>query len=219
VFATKWDFLYSTVLIGVDRTTGVFSGSEPAPGQQMVAVWTSTEIAEQALHVESWELRRIEIRDLLRVLPDGIGVAVDPEHASGMTASASYVAQLKRYVEAFPAGSQVRLDDWSAMPAGVREALVQAASTHDVSELFAFTYAVDDSPMLGCLAFATVPGADDSSVADALEAALVAAADQEALGLAAVNVLGLDDVPQEVGAVLGDAQVIHRRRRPGRWRR
>lgn len=219
VFATKWDFLFARVLIGVDRTTGVFSGSEPAPGQQMVAVWTSEDIATEALHVESWELKQIKVRDLLRLLPAGIGVVVDPETTSGMTATSSYVAQLKRYLVPFPPDSQVRLGDWDAMPQGLRHALVQAATRHEVQELRAFTYTVDDSPSLGCLAYVPAPGSEASAVTAALDAALASAASPVALGLPAVNVVALDEVPQEVRAALGDAHVIHRGRRSTRWRR
>ncbi|MET1036671.1 MAG: hypothetical protein ABW075_00265, partial [Aeromicrobium sp.] len=161
----------------------------------------------------------ITVRELLRLLPDGIGVAVDPERASGMTATASYVAQLKRYVAAFPPGSEVRLADWAALPDGVREALSQTAAQLELIELRAFTYAVDDSPLLGCLAYVGAPGAETAGVVDALGAALSAATDLVALGLPTVNILSLAEVPDEVRAALGDAQVIHRRQRSRRWRR
>ena len=221
VFATKWDFFFATVLIGVDRTTGVFSGSEPTPGQQMVAVWTSEAIATEALHVESWELRQITIRELLRVLPDGIGVAVDPEHPSGMTASSSYIAQLKRYRTAFPAGTQVRLDGWGSMADGVRDELVRSASADErVLEVHAFTYAVDDSPLLGCLALVVAPDADAGAVASTIDEALTAGAGSAGTGLPVVHVIALDEVPDEVRAALGDAHVLYRRRRrTGFWRR
>jgi hypothetical protein len=212
VFATKWDFLFAQVLIGVDRTTGVFSGSEPVPGQQMVAVWTSSAIAEDALHVEAWELRPIAVRELLRLLPPSIGVVVDPERPSGMTATAAYVANLKRYLPAFPAGSEVRLAPWESMPDGVRAALVQAVDGR-VQELRAFTYSVDDSPLLGCLAHVALPGVDPADVTAATEAALSAATDAQALGLPRVEVVALDDVPDEVRSALGEGHVLHRRRR------
>lgn len=218
VFATKWDLLFASVLIGVDRSTGVFSGSEPAPGQQMVAVWTDESFATEALHVESWELRTIRVRDLLALLPSGIGIVVDPERSSGMTASASYVANLRPYVEAFPAGSAVRLGPWE-LPDGVRAAVAQAADPATVGEVHAFSYTVDDSPTIGCLAH--VPGAtgDASAVSAALEAALTASADITALGLATVNVMPLASVPEEVRGALGGDHVVHRPQRSRFWRR
>lgn len=212
VFATKWDFLFAQVLIGVDRTTGVFSGSEPVPGQQLVAVWTSTAIAEDALHVEAWELRPIAVRELLRLLPSGIGVVVDPERPSGMTATVAYVANLKRYVAAFPAGSEIHLAPWVSMPDGVRAALVQAVDGR-VQELRAFTYRVDDSPLLGCLAHVVLAGVDPADVTSAVESALTAATDLGVIGLPRVDVLALDDVPDEVRSALGEGHVLHRRRR------
>jgi hypothetical protein len=219
-FATKWDVLFGSVLIGVDRTTGVFSGTEPTPGQQMVAVWSAEEIATEALHVESWDLQRITVRELLTVLPPGIGFVIDPERSSGMTATASYVANLKPYVAAFPAGSEVRLAAWDRLPGAVRAAVVQAAADDDaVRELHAFTYTVDDSPPLGCLAYVPTPGADTTTVPGRIDAAVTASADVDALGVATVRVVALEDVPEEVRAALGDHHVIHRRRRPRPWRR
>lgn len=216
VFPTKWDFLFATVLLGIDRTTGSFSGSESTPGQQLVAVWTSEEIATEALHIESWELRPIAVRDLLRILPEGIGIAVDPETVSGMTATPAYVVQLRRYLSPFPTGARVSLGDWDDMPAAVREVLGQAAAHHDVEELRAFTYSVDDSPRRGCLAHESPA---DGDAAAALDRALRAASDSAVLGLASVEVVALADVPAEVRAALGTAHVLHRRRRSRRWRR
>jgi hypothetical protein len=220
VFATKWDFLFASVLIGVDRTTGVFSGFEPAPGQQMVAVWTSAEIAEQALHVESWELRPILVRDLLPLLPPGVGVQVDPERTSGMTASAAYVAGLKPFSEAFPVGAAVRVTTWDEIPDGALAAVSQAADENGVRELHALMYTVDDSPPIGCLAWVGQATSDASAVGRALETALLTAAGPADLGVVTVRVLELSALPQEVRSAIGDRHVLrHRRRRSGFWRR
>jgi hypothetical protein len=217
VFATKWDLLFAEVLIGVDRTTGVWSGSQ-SQGTDMVCVWTGDEIATEALHVESWELRSIAVRDLLAKLPAGVGVIVDPEHPSGMTCSPSYVANLKRYAAAFPPGeSEVRLGVWD-VPAAVRAAVVRVAAEHQVQELRAFAYTVDDGPLLGCLAHVAEAGADTSALAGDLQAAIRSTTTLVALGFPAVNVVGLADVPAEVRSALGDGHVVHRRRRRGLWR-
>jgi hypothetical protein len=216
VFATRWDFLFATVLIGVDRTTGVFSGSEPTPGQQMVAVWTGEDIATEALHVESWELRPIAVRDLLAIVPAGVGIVVDPERTSGMTASPAYIANLRQLLPPFPTGTAVQLAVWDGLPTPVLSAVTQALVGHDdVSELHAFTYTVDDSPALGCLAYT----GGDGTAADSIEAALSASADPSDLGVATVNVLDVAALPGEVRAALGDRFVVHRVRRPRRWRR
>ncbi|MCL3818761.1 hypothetical protein [Aeromicrobium wangtongii] len=218
VFPTKWDFLFATVLIGVDRTTGVFSGSEPTPGQQMVAVWTSEEIATAALHVESWELKQIKVRELLALLPDGIGVVVDPERSTGMTAPAAYVAQLKRYVSPFPPGSQVRVDAWQ-LDEAVRNAVIDAATgTGSVQELYAFSYTVDDSPPLGCIAY-VAEARDSDAVGAPIDSALSASTSLEELGVATVTITGMGGVPEEVRAALGDAHLLHRRRQSRFWRR
>jgi len=221
LFATKWDFLFASVLIGIDRTTGVFSGSEPTPGQQMVAVWTSDDIATEALHVESWELRQITVRELLALVPQGVGVVVDPEHPSGMTASAAYVANLRPLLSPFPVGAAVRIAAWDELSAPVLGAVTQALAGHDlVSELHAFTYRIDDSPVLGCLAYVTTGSPDETTeMARGLDAALRASADLADLGVATVNVLDVDDLPDEIRAALGQRHVVHRRRRSRPWRR
>lgn len=211
LFATRWDFLFATVLIGVDRTTGVYSGNEPTPGQQMVCVWTTTEIAEDSLHVESWELRPIAVRELVAMLPDGIGVVVDPERPGGMTASPAYVSALRQVLDPFPADQPLRVAEWEELTGSAREAVVAAAA--DVRELHAFTYRVDDSPPLGCLA--VVADQLDVAVA-ALEDALGAPAE---LGVATVRVVPLTAVPAEVLTAVGDAFRIVPPRRRSRWRR
>lgn len=219
VFGTKWDFLHASVLIGVDRSTGVFSGSEPTPGQQMVCVWTSEEIATEALHVESWELRPIAVRDLLSIVPAGVGVQVDPERPTGMTATASYVANLRRYVPAFPAGTEVRVSDWGGLSGAVRAAVTDAVAHDDrVRELHAFGYTVDDSPALGCLVVVVDPSGGDDAVG-AVEATLRASADPADLGVGAVAVLRMDELPDEIRDAIGDRHLVHRRRRSRPWRR
>lgn len=225
VFATKWDFLHASVLIGVDRSTGVFSGSEPTPGQQMVCVWSSDEIATDALHIESWDIRQIKVRDLLTMIPDGIGVVVDPERPSGMTASAAYVANVRRLIPPFPVGAAVRIQPWDALPDAVRKtfvrAVVDAVSDLDVvRELHSFIYTVDDSPRIGCVAYAARGSREDTIAATrALESAVGDKADLRDLGVVTVHVLSLDDVPDEVRVAIGDRHRIHRRRRSRPWRR
>lgn len=220
-FPTKWDFLYASVLIGIDRSTGVFSGSEPAPGQPMVCVWTSDEAATEALHVESWDIKQIKIRSLLSLVPEGYGVIVDPERPSGMTATSAYIAQLKAFVEPFPDTDTIQVSQWTGLSTVVRRAVTRAVSDQDlVRELYAFTYTIDDSPAIGCLAY-VVRGtpAEITTTTRALETALSSAADAAELGVTAVNVLTLDEVPEKVRAALTDRHLIHRRRRSRPWRR
>ncbi|MRJ76824.1 hypothetical protein GEV29_09770 [Aeromicrobium sp. SMF47] len=215
VFATRWDLLFAQVLIGVDRTTGVFSGSEPAPGRQLVCVWTSEARAGEALHLESWDLKKISVRSLLTVLPAGIGIHVDPAVPSGMTASADYVAQLKRYLVPFPDGADVRRAPWDGLDASAREALADAADGH-VSELYAFGFTVDDSPTLGCLAYVAAGG---PAPADAVRTTLAASIDLDSLGVPTVIVVPLEEVPEALRATLGDADRVRREKRPRFWRR
>lgn len=212
MFATKWELLFAQVLIGVDRSTGVWSGSEPTPGQQMVCVWTSEEIATQALHVESWELRLIEVRELLALLPAGIGIIVDPETPTGMTASASYVANLKTLLEPFPPEAAVRITSWDELPA---KDIAAAASRHEsVQQLHALIHTIDDSPELGALVYSLVPGADATEVVADLEATLdQLAPDVTALGVAAARILALSQLPDEIQSALPPGYIVYRRKR------
>lgn len=222
MFATKWDFLFARVLIGIDRSTGVWSGSEPTPGQQMVCVWTSEQIATAALHIESWELRPIEVRDLVTKIPDGIGIVVDPEHPNGMTASPAYVANLKTMAPAFPVGAPLQIAPWDELEGPVRDAVVHVVRRGDmVQTLHAFMYRVDDSPPIGCVAYTLKSEASDGgAVAAGLTAALEAAVSDIAdLGVAAVRAVALSDVPVEVQTALPDTCVIHGRKRSRLWRR
>lgn len=216
-FATKWDFLLGTVLIGVDRGSGVFSGSEPTPGRQHVAVWTSDALASEALHTESWNIKKITVRRLLAILPPGIGVHVDPGRPTGMTATGDYVAQLKTLVAPFPDGSVVQRAEWDGIDDAVRQALASAAADH-VREMYAFGYTVGDSPVIGCLAFVATPGSEATAGA-VLEEALDRAADLPALRVPTVNIVSLDEVPAALRSTLGDADVVVRQRRRRLWRR
>jgi hypothetical protein len=192
-FATRWDFLLATVLIGVDRTTGVFSGAE-ASGQQMVAVWTSQ-----------------EIRELLALVPAGIGVVVDPERTTGMTASPAYVAALRPLLGDFPADRPLQVAVWDELEAPERAAVLAAADGHEVH---AFAYRIDDSPALGCVA---VGGDASQHVLDAVEQAV---GDPASAGVAAVRAVRLTVVPLEMREAVGDAfRLRPPRRRAGFWRR
>lgn len=220
-FPTKWDFLYASVLIGIDRSTGVFSGSESASGQPMVCVWTSDEVATDALHVESWDIKQIKVRVLLSLVPDGYGIVVDPERPSGMTATAAYVAQLKQFVKPFPDGAKIWVSRWGGFSTAVRRAVISAVSDQDlVRELYAFSYTVDDGPALGCLAY-VVSGTppEVTTTTRALEVALSGAADLATLGVAAVSIVTMDEVPERTRARLTGTHLIHRRRRSRPWRR
>lgn len=217
-FETKWDFLFAQVLVGIDRSSGVWSGSEPAPGQQMVCVWSSEAIATEALHIESWELKWIKVRDLLALVPAGIGVVVDPERPDGMTASAAQVAQLKTLTAPFPPEAALRVTSWDELDGPALDAIVAAAvGSERVTEVRAFVYTIDESPALGCLAY-TFGGDNEDS--DVLSAASDLLGQRLAdLGVKDVNVLSWPDVPAEIRAALPDGFVIHRRRRPRLWRR
>lgn len=219
MFANKWDFLFARVLVGIDRSTGVWSGTEPAPGQQMVCVWSSEAIATEALHVESWELKWIDVRELLTLIPDGVGVVVDPERPDGMTASPAQVAQLKSLTAPFPPDAPLRVTSWDELTGSVLDAIVAAAAdSASVREVRAFVYTVDESPALGCLAYSFADQADEQVLVAARELVDGKAGECE---VKAINVLDWTDVPSEVRSALPDDFIIYPRKRrgPRLWRR
>ena len=220
MFATKWDFLFARVVLGVNRANGTWSGSTSAQGDDMVCVWTSEELATEALPVESWSLQPIPVRNLLSRLPPGVGVVIDPERPSGLTCSPDYVISLQRYTLAFPSGeSVVRVGAWD-LPGGVREGLRRTvADTPGLISLHAFVYAVDDSPLLGCLVYEIEDGCDTDALVAALGAPLADGTPLSGPELATVNMLSLTSVPDEVRSTLADdTHLVHRRKRRGFWR-
>lgn len=184
----------------------------------MVCVWSSESIATEALHIESWELKPISVRELLALVPAGVGVVVDPERPNGMTASSSQVAQLKRLIAPFPPDVALRVTSWDELVGPALDGIVEAAADNEtVHEVRAFAYTIDESPVLGCLAYTFVGDAADD---EALSAAFDLVGEKSAdLGVRAANVLSWPDVPSEIRAALPDGFVIYRRKRPRLWRR
>ncbi|MFI5427991.1 hypothetical protein [Aeromicrobium sp. UC242_57] len=218
VFATKWDFLFARVLVGIDRSSGVWSGSEPAPGQQMVCVWSSEVRATDALHVESWELKWISVREAPGPGASGHrrrGRPRAPRRDDGQRSAGRPAQAPRRAVPARGGCAGHVLGRAGRTPP--RPAVAAAASSETVSEVRAFVYTVDESPALGCLAYTFVGGDDDPAVvATAVD---LVGRNPVGLGVKAVNVLAWPDVPAEIRAALPDGFVIYRRKRPRRWRR
>jgi hypothetical protein len=209
VFATRWQFVFAWVLVGVDRRSGAFSGGRDDSGRDVVHVWTSDEAAASALPEDVFAIQQLTVRDLLSLLPPGTGVVVDPGSASGLAVDADMVADLKRYVHPFPGGTVLECTVWHDLPDAVRDAVVQQVSSRPfIEEVRAFLYTIDDSPYLGCLAYSTSAGPEGQDTAlGAIEAALPG--DLAALDVASVSVVSLVDVPDEVRRALPPETLIH----------
>ena len=70
---TKWDFLFSWLLIGVERAEGRFSAADTPRGAQAVAVFTDEELAGRQLPSDVFDIKVISARDLLMMMPAGFG--------------------------------------------------------------------------------------------------------------------------------------------------
>jgi hypothetical protein len=198
VFATKWQFIYAWVLIGVNRTSGQFFGSQTRAGDSVVCVWTTDEGATAAVPGDIFDIQQIKVRDLLAMLPAGVGVVIDPGSDSGLTIEPDYVVDLKRFVHPFPGGARLEFKVWLDLPDAVRDAIVrEVAARPFIEEVRAFLYTVDDGPYLGCIAYRTQGGheSQDSAIG-AINRALPG--DLAELDVASVSIVGLVDVPDNV---------------------
>lgn len=209
VFATKWQFVYAWVLIGVDRRSGSFCGGTSASGDDVVYVWTTDDGAAAALPEDVFAIQQITVRDLLALLPAGVSIVVDPGSESGMTVEADLVTDLKRYVHPFPAGAVLEFKAWIDLPDHVRDAIVREVSARPfIEQVRAFLYTVDDGPYLGCLAYTTQGGPDgQDSAIGAISRALPT--DLAELDVASVSIVGLADVPEDVREALPPETLIH----------
>lgn len=210
VFATKWQFVYAWVLIGVDRASGSFCGGRSDSGDDIVYVWTTDPGAAAALPEDVFAIQQITVRDLLALLPAGTSVVVDPGSESGMTVEADLVVDLKRYVHPFPGGAVLECKVWDDLPATVRDAVVrEVAARPFIEEVRAFLYTIDDSPYLGCIAYSTSAGPEgQDSAIGAISGAMPA--DMTQLDVASVSVVGLVDVPDDVRRALPPETLMYR---------
>jgi hypothetical protein len=94
VFATKWDFLLARVLFGVSEGSGdLLLGSQEGLGTLWVC-WTDLELARQQLPA-GYRLNQATAREVVRVLPEGVAVVVDPGTEGGLVLDAGYVDELR----------------------------------------------------------------------------------------------------------------------------
>ena len=209
---SRWEFLLGWVLIGVDRAEGRFSAGETPGGAMAVAVFTDEQTAAEALPIDVFEVRTISVRDLLLMMPPGYGVVVDAGGARPIALEASEVIELSRFTHPFPADTECRIELWSGLPDAARAALRDAvAAVEGSGRAWALTYTLDDSPVLGCLAFEDRDEETGRAVAEAIVetlGAVEAAGPVEGLGVATVNIVPLSEMPEALAAALPDAALL-----------
>ncbi|WP_122818896.1 hypothetical protein [Nocardioides pantholopis] len=211
-FASKWAFLLGHALIGFDPARQQFYSLLGEDGRPLLAMWTEADTARAALP-DGFRLLQTDVRSRLAELPEGVGVAVDPDTPAGLVLAPEYAASLKPLTEPFPAGTHSAFKQWPLLPDALREALAAAAGRYAfVDRVWALIYNIDDSPWIGLLVYRTDGGEEaHESIVDALDGALSATASLEELAVPLVRIVSLGDLDPAVVAELEAQPPVFRR--------
>lgn len=211
-FETKWDFLFSWLLIGVERAEGRYAAAQTPSGAMAIAVFTDENLAAAALPAETFDIRVISARDLLLMMPPGHGVLVDPGGEVGVAIEPSEALDLVRYTAPFPEGARSQLGLWGDLPQAARDRVARdVAGVPGSGRVWALAYTVDDSPRLGCLIYEAPDEPARETIAEAIIGALAAVEEEgpvEGLAVATVNIVPLTDLPDELVASLPDEALL-----------
>lgn len=211
VFPTKWHFLVARVLIGVDRDSGVFTGVQQ-DGADLVCVWTSEEGVRRDVDEARFDVKQVEVAQLLRMLPPTVGVLVDPGSEGAMRVPPDYAQQLRPLTEPFPVGATLTVRPWVDLPDAVATRIRDGLAERPfVTGAHALLYAVDDSPYQGIIAYA-VDGSGESEES-AINAVVRALGDTTLDDLDVINVriMAAADLPDDVRAQLPAESVLYAR--------
>lgn len=211
VFATRWQFLFSWLLIGVDRGDGTWAGGPQPDGTPSVVVWTDPSLVDAPS--ERFQVAQLTARQLVQTLPAGVGVTVNPGREDSMLVDAAEMDRLRGLCHPFPGGLPIEFKTWTDLPASVAAGIAAAVEARPfITEVRAFLYTIGDSPYLGCLAYESDGGTEsqESTTAE-LERVLSSSADLAALDVATVNIVGLIDLPAGVRDDLPPETLLYRR--------
>ena len=200
VFPTKWDFLTSTVLFGVDATTeALLLGSENGADPVWVC-WTDRALAEHQLP-PGYTLRQARASRILPLLPEGTAVRIDPRRPWGMAFDGAALAGLVPLCVPFPAGCPADLGALD-VPADLKAALRAVVRERAfVNRIWFFRFRIEDGPAQGCVA---VEGPEGPEAWETALHAVTGALDRTFAGsdldraFAGVHVLDVAGLPAEV---------------------
>ncbi|HET6563468.1 MAG TPA: hypothetical protein VFG72_16485 [Marmoricola sp.] len=204
MFASRWQFLGSTVLFGVHaQTEQLLLGSENGVDPVWIC-WTDQRLAEHQLP-SGYVLRQGPVREILPVLPAGTGVRIDPGLEQGMSFDGVYLSELVPLCVPFPAGSSVDLGELS-IPQEIRRVLAGIVDGRRfVERLWLVRFRVADGPAQGLLVYAAPVGAGmgievHETVTDALAGVLDGVVRDSELDrqLAGVQIVAVEDLPDAV---------------------
>ena len=200
VFATKWDFLLADVLFGVaEGSADLLLGSQDDLGPIWVC-WTDLELARHQLPA-GYRLNHGPARDVLKVLPEGVTVLVDPGAEHGMSIDPDYVAQLRPLTSMFPGGVTISWRLWDGLPRNAVKKLVGLGRRYAfVSRLWLAEFRIEDGPVQGAVVYECATGAEaEETVVEAVIEVLDRYVQLEKLAgrPAGVQVVARSDLPEQ----------------------
>lgn len=209
---STWDFLFSWLLIGVERAERRFAAAQTPSGGPAVAVFSQEELARAAMSTDVFDIQVITARDLLQMMPADVAIVVDPGAEHPILIEPAQVVELGRLTEPFPEGVRADLGLWPDLPAHVgQEVAARIAEVAGAGRVWALSYTLADSPRLGCLVFEADGEESREAAGEAIVAALAAAEEAQAvegLEVATVNIVPLTDLPDELVEALPDEALL-----------
>ncbi|MEW2522303.1 enhanced serine sensitivity protein SseB C-terminal domain-containing protein [Actinacidiphila alni] len=190
----------SNVLIGVRSTE---RGPEPlftdVGGEPCAVAYTDPEEIRRDLP-EDYRLFQITVPELLMRLPVQCGLVIDPRAASPLYVAAAERDAVIAAGQPFPAGAPVRIKQGGdRQPALVAAALPRVAAVGGVRRVYLTRYQVADAREKVLVAYEAdaEPAGTDAAAADAF---MAAAAEVELAD--AMQVVALDDIPEELRRIV-----------------
>lgn len=116
VFPTKWHFMVAEALFGVHEQTGELLLVGDGQGSPTWMCWTDLDLARRQLP-PGYVLRKAVARDMLRALPAGVGIVIDPATERGLSMDAEYVERVRAQASVFPVGATISRFPWEDAPA------------------------------------------------------------------------------------------------------
>lgn len=178
-------------------STYVPAANGPAPlftevaGETTCVAWTDAEEARAELP-STHRLFSIGVADLLRQVPPGVGLLVDPRAPSPVHLPADRCREVLDAAQPFPAGAQVALGEPAEEPELLLQAVrEEAAAVPGLRRVWRAWYQVVDTDER----LLVVYDVDGASVADTGAAELVVSAAQRTAYGHRLLVLALDDLP------------------------
>lgn len=200
VFATKWHFLLADVLFGVHAQTGELLLVTDAAGQPTWMCWTDLELATSQLP-PGYVLQHAAAREMLQVLPQGVGVVIDPATERTMTVPADYADELRGQSAVFPGGVVISWRPWVGLPKKAVKRLVGLGGRYGfLNRLWFAEFRIENGPPQGAIVYDCAAGDEaEESVVDSITDVLDRYVDLAELPgpPVGIQVVALSDTPEQ----------------------